>query len=378
MRISTPGGLGKSANHTKPAYSKASTREYDGVKGMWILTDRPKHAEDILKEFNVTKSNPLKLIIFQHQSPGDVLMLTATLRDIHDQYPGLFITDMRTPSADLFENNPLVTKVSPHEPGVVIWEATYPLINRSNQKNIHFVYSFHDHFTKVTGLPLDMTEGRPRVYLSDEEKRWSSRVYELLKTELPFWIIDAGRKNDFTTKLWEVSRYQELVDAFPDMLFVQIGAKNHYHPPLKGNNVLNEIGKTSIRQLCRLMYKAYGVITPVSFPMHLSAAIDPDPKFGFKYRPTIVIAGAREPAAWEAYTNHQYVHNCGMLPCSGEGGCWIARVEPLGDGDKKDKNTCKSTVTGESGQVIPKCMDMISSEQIIRLMKQYHENFPPR
>jgi len=378
MRNAALGAKGKSTNQTKPAHATVSTQQYDGVKDMWVLGDRPKHAKNILEEFNVTIENPLRLIIYQHQSPGDILMLTATLRDIHAQYPGLFVTDVRVPSMELFENNPLVARVDPQEKGAVIWEAAYPLINRSNQKNMHFIYSFHNHFTKVTGLPLDMTEGRPRVYLSNEEKSWTSRIFELLQVELPFWIIDAGRKNDFTTKLWEVSRYQEIVDAFPDMLFVQVGAKGHYHPALKGNNIINEVGKTSIRQLCRLMYKAYGVITPVSFPMHLSAAIDPDPKFGFKYRPTIVIAGAREPAAWEAYSNQQYVHNCGMLPCSGDGGCWIARVEPLNDGDKKDKKTCTSVVTGKSGQVIPKCMDMISAQQIITIMKQYHTNFPPK
>jgi ADP-heptose:LPS heptosyltransferase len=359
-------------------YSIKSKRTLDGVQDFSVLDTRPDHAPNLIEEFNVSSKSPLRIIITQHQSPGDVLMLTATLRDIHKQYPNMFITDIRVPTKELFDHNPYVTKCSIKDPRTVVWEATYPLISRSNQANIHFIYAFHDHFERVTGLSLKMTKAIPDIHIGDEEKKWSSRIWELFGDNRPYWIIDAGRKNDFTTKHWEVARFQEVVDAFPDITFVQVGAKNHHHPPLKGPNLINEVGKTSIRQFVRLMYHSYGVITPVSFPMHLSAGVPVNGRYGYKHRPTIVIAGSREPAAWEAYSNQQYIHNSGMLPCSGEGGCWIARIEKLNDGDSKDNNLCKSPVTSKSGQVIPKCMDMIASAEVIRIMKQYHTNFPTK
>lgn len=38
-----------------------------------------------------------KLILRNFQSPGDIVMLTAAVRDLHRTYPGEFITDVRTP-----------------------------------------------------------------------------------------------------------------------------------------------------------------------------------------------------------------------------------------------------------------------------------------
>ena len=43
------------------------------------------------------QSHPVKLVIKQHQSPGDILMLSAALRDLHLSYPGRFITELKTP-----------------------------------------------------------------------------------------------------------------------------------------------------------------------------------------------------------------------------------------------------------------------------------------
>ena len=40
-----------------------------------------------------------RLILRSFQSPGDVVMLTAAVRDLHAACPGQFVTDVRT-SAD--------------------------------------------------------------------------------------------------------------------------------------------------------------------------------------------------------------------------------------------------------------------------------------
>jgi hypothetical protein len=37
-----------------------------------------------------------KLILRNFQSPGDILMLTAAVRDLHRAHPGEFLTDVRT------------------------------------------------------------------------------------------------------------------------------------------------------------------------------------------------------------------------------------------------------------------------------------------
>ena len=168
--------------------------------------------------------------------------------------------------------------------------------------------------------------------------------------------------------LWEIYRFQKVVNAFPSIRFVQIGAREHFHKPLQGSNVINLIGKTNIRQLIRLFYWSAGVITPVSFPMHLAAAVEVHPMYRRKTRPCIVIAGGREPAQWEAYPNHQYLHTCGILPCCDNGGCWKSRITKLHDNSSKDESICLRPVQSKSGQIIPECMNLITSDKVIELI----------
>jgi len=174
-------------------------------------------------------------------------------------------------------------------------------------------------------------------------------------------------------------RYQQVIDAFPDTYFVQVGAGpeanqpdlQHLHPELKGDNVINLVGKTDMRQLVRLMYHAYGCITGVSFAMHLAQAVEPKPVFDRASRACVVIAGGREPVVWEAYTNHAYMHTCGILPCCDRGGCWKSRIIKREDGQEHDNSLCLFPVETSSGQTIPKCMDMITAEDVIRKVRDY-------
>jgi ADP-heptose:LPS heptosyltransferase len=318
-------------------------------------------------------------MLYQQQSPGDIVVLSAAIRDLHKAYPGMFITGIDCSARELFDNNPYITKFNRKADDVYHIHCSYTdSVNTSCTSNDHFIRAFHRDFEDKLGLRIPLTVGKGDIHFSPEEKVWKSRVEEILDVGRSYWIIDAGRKSDFTTKLWDVQRFQQIVDAFPNVTFVQIGsaAKDHYHPPLTGDNLINEVGKTNIRQFVRLMYHAAGVITPVSFPMHLSAAVPVHPKYAFKNRPCIVIAGAREPSAWEAYSTHSYFHNCGILPCAGKGGCWKARVERLGDGDKKDKDLCTNPVKLDHGQTIPRCMDMISANSVIETMEQYIRSYP--
>ena len=67
----------------------------------------------------------------------------------------------------------------------------------------------------------------------------------------------------------------------------------------------------------------------------------------------------------------QYVHTCGMLPCCDYGGCWKSRVVKLGDEEKHDESLCEYPITLPDGQIIPKCMSMITAEDICKHMRNY-------
>lgn len=329
-------------------------------------------------------------------SPGDVVMLTAAVRDLHKSYPRMFQTEVKTSGGAIWEHNPHVQKITD---GLKVQEipCAYPLIHSSNRTPHHFIHGFIQDLGDKLGVKIKPTEFKGDIYLSDDERCWMSQVQEITKMPVPFWIIGAGGKFDFTAKWWPVERYQQVVDHFAGrILFVQVGEKHHHHPAL--HSVLDLRGKTNLRQMIRLMHHAQGVLCPVTLHMHLAAAV-PVRKGMPKNRPCVVVAGGREPAQWEAYPHHQYLHRNGMLPCCDQGGCWKSRVVPLGDKDPKDalnklcthvvhlRDPAKSfrrmsneplplhALPEAPGRVVtdylPQCLDMVTVDDVIRAIELY-------
>jgi ADP-heptose:LPS heptosyltransferase len=307
-----------------------------------------------------------KLILKNMLSPGDIVMLTAAVRDLHAHYPKQFLTDVRTPCPQLWENNPNLTPIADDDPEAETILCEYPLIHQSNQTHYHFIEGFVQDLNKKLKLNIRPTAFKGDIHLTAQEKRWISQLQEQWEEDIPFWIIVAGGKYDFTIKWWEHRRFQRVVNHFRGKIaFVQVGERNHNHPPLEGAVDLR--GKTDLRQLVRLMYHAQGVLCPVTMMMHLAAAVEV--KGGKpRNRPCVVVAGGREPSQWEAYPHHQFIHTNGALTCCEQGGCWKSRVKPIGDGDEKDRpeNLCVDVVND-----LPRCMDMIPSKEVIRRIELY-------
>jgi ADP-heptose:LPS heptosyltransferase len=301
-------------------------------------------------------------------SPGDVVMLTAAIRDLHRAYPGRFLTDVRTSCAPLWENNPYLTPLSAKSRGVRSMLCHYPLIHGCNLRPYHFIHGFIEYLNEQLGLEIKPTEFKGDIHLSDEEKERPGAVEQALGDKRPYWIIAAGGKFDFTIKWWHRRRWQEVVDHFKGkLLFAQVGEKSHYHPPLKG--VLDLRGKTSLRELIQLVYHADGVVCPVTLLMHLAAAV-PLPPERKRLRGCVVIAGGREPAHWEEYPGHHYLHTIGALDCCHDGGCWRSRTVPLGDGSKLDNPDALCLDVTSSG--LPRCMDMISAAHVVNHI-EFHQ-----
>jgi ADP-heptose:LPS heptosyltransferase len=324
-----------------------------------------------------------KVILTNFLSPGDIVMLTAAVRDLHRSNPGRFATDVRTACGPLWENNPLITKIPDADPAVRTITCEYPLIHRSNSSPWHFIHGFSQHLSATLKVPVTPTDFKGDIYLSTKEKSWMSQIQELTKEVVPFWVLVAGGKFDFTIKWWDRYRFQEVVDAFKgQILFVQVGENKHNHPSLRG--VLDLRGKTDLRQLVRLVYHSQGVLCPVTLLMHLAAAVETPPGKP-KNRPCVVIAGGREPAQWEAYPHHQFIHTNGALKCCDNGGCWKSRTVPLGDGDEKDKpeHLCMDPVHYEMSDsdqklhsrsyTLPRCMDLITASEVARRIGLYFD-----
>lgn len=317
-----------------------------------------------------------KIIFRNYQCPGDGIMLLYAIQALHHTYPNQFITDVDCCYKQLFEGQQNITILNKQDKDVQVIDVGYELIHQSNQHPVHFIYGFLDEINRKLNINIKPISWTGFLKIKPQQTMWYSAIYQKLGKDVPYWIIDAGNKKDFTCKQWGLINYQKVVDSNPDVTFVQIGIQDphHIHPQLKGNNVINLIGKTDLRQLVRLVYNSFGVITPCSMPMLLSYAVPPHPRFKRKSRGCIVIGGGREPNTWQQGPNQQYLHTCGQLPCCDLGGCWHSRVYKLNDNDQNDNNLCENVVTLADGQRVPKCMAMISPEQVNMHIRRYMEN----
>src|SRR5712692_10898492 len=111
-----------------------------------------------------------KLILKSFLSPGDIVMLTAAVRDLHRCYPNQFVTDVRTLCLELWENNPYVTSLSEADPGVEFIECSYPLIDRSSEAACHCLHGFIDFFNTRLGLSIKPTAFKGDIHISELEK----------------------------------------------------------------------------------------------------------------------------------------------------------------------------------------------------------------
>jgi hypothetical protein len=317
-------------------------------------------------------------IVLEHKlAPGDEVVSTAVVRDIKLTYGEDIQIDFRNNFPSIYENNPYLTPLDEKESGVEHVVLGYKQgISLAAKKQLHFSTYFHIDFTAKTGLPVEPLFSQPDLHLSE---------YELTTRPISgrYWIVMGGGKSDMTTKHWEYSRYQEVVDRLRPygLRFVQSGAvkKGHTHPPI--DNALNIVGWGGIRQLIWQIAHAEGVICPITCAMHIAAAFN---------KPCVVIAGGREEPWWEAYVNsynafgpkakpitveHKYLHTLGLLDCCAVKGCWANKLVPT----KEDSRLCKLPVLSSSGQTIPKCLEMITVDHVVEAVMSYYTSgiLPP-
>lgn len=307
-----------------------------------------------------------KILFRSHLSLGDIVMLTAAVRDLHRCYPNQFLTSVDTTCSELWDHNPWISPMDPRSSEVETIKCEYPLIQWSNQVPYHFLHGFIDDLNAQLKLEIRATEFRGDIYVSRAERGRPSPIAELCGDSIPYWLILAGGKHDVTIKWWDSKRYQEVVDAFRGRIqFVQLGQAGHFHPKLDG--VIDLRGRTSLRDLIRLVYRAQGVLCGVTGLMHLAAAVPAPPEFP-GLRPCVVVAGGREPVHWESYPGHEYIHTVGQLRCCSSGGCWRSRTSRLGDGDPRDHadQLCLDVREG-----LPHCMHLIESEEVIHRIERF-------
>jgi hypothetical protein len=328
---------------------------------------------------------PERLVLAHGCAPGDVVVMTAAVRDLARAYPGQYQVAVETHSRTLWQHNPHVRTPAQgfERRGARLLKLGYgPYIRETRTRPLHFVEAFHRDLARQLGRPVPLTEPRPDLHLGPDDGPLVAGRY---------WLVLAGGKLDFTTKQWPFGRYQALADLLGGLglAVVQAGALDrgppaHRHPELTG--VLNLVGRTNLRELMRLVKYADGVIAGITMAMHLAAAFE---------RPCVVFGGAREEWWWEAYSrdnealgdaaarvavSHRYLHTFGMMPpvCGddaktwgGVKGCWLNKADRAEPDAKKSYCRFPEPAAGGPRQAA-RCQNLISVEKAFEAVLSYY------
>ncbi len=317
---------------------------------------------------------PMERLVLTHdRCPGDIVTMTALVRDLALTYPGRYAISVKTPARGVWSHNPYVVPepADPKVPRRVIKLSYGDGIRRAGTTCAHFLTAWHTNFEKHTGVRVQLTQPKPDLHLGPED--------EPRLVEGRYWVVLSGGKSDFTTKHWVYERHQAVVDGLrrTGIPIVQAGSKDsgHKHPRLTG--ALDLVGKTTLREFIRLIAQSEGVICTITAAMHIAAAFD---------KPCVVTAGGREEPWWEGYTNaysafgaeasgkvkveHRYLHTVGLLDCCRTRGCWKNKV--LATESDSNKSFCKRPMRVEGDQAVPECMAMITVNHVIEAVWSYY------
>lgn len=327
----------------------------------------------MISEGKVPVVTPNPVLLTHSRSPGDIVCMTAAVRDLQMTYPGEFDVYIRSECPELWMHNPHIAghwqRGCPRELRSIRVDCK-PEVNQANTKRLHYVTAFHRAISRELHRPIPVLQPHGDLHLSDDERHNPPDTGR-------YWFFVAGGKSDITTKIWSPLYSQALVDLLRarDMKVVQGGADypGHKHPQLEG--VHSVVGETSLRDFIRWIYHADGVICPVTFAMHVAAAFQ---------KPCVVIAGGREPYWWEQYADlgerhfgkdcgpiripHRFLHTVGRLDCCLNTGCWKTQVQakPVGLRD------CVLPEIVNDSLVLPKCLQEITPTMVAQAVGSYY------
>lgn len=357
-------------------------------------------------------------IIFSHKRAlGDTIMFSAGVRDFKLLFPDISINVISN-SFQVFDNNPYIDRsLLPSDKNVEFYQIGYPAIASANNTNVHFTQMFLLDMIAMADshakLPLSLGEfcsafangevgdpclgkkdknpearepfiglvkkytdfcqkfsrQRGDIHLSSSEK--STNLIKDLYNYDHYWVIAPGGKRDCTAKIWDWRKFQKVIDYFDGFIkFVVIGKSDLLLEKLQNVIDLTDKFNDNLRSLFSLVFHSTGCVSGPSALMHIAAAIPP--RLLHERKPCVSIFGGREPIGWSWYTNHQILHSNGIFSCCSNGGCWKARVIPLQKDPKHNKSLCKLS-SDDDGQTIQKCMQTITSKDVIRAIEKYYE-----
>lgn len=356
-----------------------------------------------------------QLMLKNHQSPGDILMLTALVRDLKIAHPDYDIA-VKTSADVLFDNNPNIVQIKP-KPRVFNTNAknlsdrkdtTYngwiqikchysdeeqfgkdvknPFsVHKCGEHQQHFMYGMIGYLNALfEGMQFDikLTELKPDIYLTEKERNptWlvsttthsSEKHMEYAKSLREYFQVRHVLKRN------DIDKYEQMLPR-DDYWVIVPGGKKDYPRKIwakrnweelfrfKPDTKFVQIGgaeKDHIKPEFQGFDNVFDLSGRTSLRDVLALVYNAKGVICpityamhvaacWPEKKCIVIAGGGEHWTWEAYPGHDFLHTCGVLECCKEGGCW--------KGECANKHS-----DGEQ-----KCMKFITSEMVADIVTGY-------
>jgi ADP-heptose:LPS heptosyltransferase len=280
-------------------------------------------------------------ILLKNTQPllGDRMMFTPVVRDLKASYPDCQI-GVISAGPEIWDNNPHIDRSITEHNADHVYDIGPGRVTRGSKTNgLHITAAFRESLVEKAEMPIRQGPFKPDIHLSVAEKA-------MRLVDGRYWVINIDT-GPFTAKRWPAARFQQVVDSLRQITFVQVGLDRDNMYRLTGDNVIDLVNKTKIRELFSLVYNAEGCISLVSSLMHVAAAFD---------KPCVVVAGGREPPTFERYAMHRYIDSVGTMPCCRNQACWHNAL-----------SACKN-----HDGATAKCMDLITVAQVVAAVESYY------
>ncbi len=173
-----------------------------------------------------------RVLLTNWRSPGDIVCMTACVRDLALSHPGRYEIHVGGFCPALWQNNPHVAKLwGPRLPQGIptIRLNCVAQLAESSRVMRHYITAFHHKVGQRLDIDLPVQFAKGDLNLSEEE-----RCERIVAGN--YWLVVAGGKADIPLKIWSAVRFQELLSSLRrrGIKCVQGGAllPGHRHPAL--------------------------------------------------------------------------------------------------------------------------------------------------
>lgn len=289
-------------------------------------------------------------IRLRRRGVGDTVAVTPLIRDLYAQYPDIRISVDGSASEDLFRYDYRVSRTRPAAAKLLELDLK-ETVDRSNTDGAaRYLYALTESFERATGLRIERGPAKPSLVLGPHE--------ETPPYDEPYRVVASGAKVDMPVKQWGHSNHRKVVEAVGGK-WVQLGQFfdgrfSHQQCAIPG--AVNLLGKTSIREMVRIIAHAKAVLCHVSLSMLIAAAFDV---------PCVVPAGGRENPWLHADSGVDYIDTIGKLSCCVARGCGTCSAfTGHTETGFPDGWFCKDPVTLACGSHVGRCMTLITPEDV--------------